>query len=217
MIHAKASAMAVALSLGLITPAQAEDWTGTYLTFGLSSASTDLHTRSTGASFPAGSTDDIAPFAAVGHDWARGNLTFGVVADIDLTGVAGYDADLVTSGKGFYGESDWFATFRGRVGAPVNDKLHVFASGGIAVTRAGGTNVGLFGSNNSDMQLLTGAAVGLGMEYALPAGGHLSIEYLYADFGRSDEIAAPPSPFVAPPGTVEPIISTVRVGYTLRF
>jgi outer membrane immunogenic protein len=205
------SAMAMALSLGLMTPADAEDWTGPYLTFGLSSASTNLRDAPETGDSLAETDEDIAPYVAAGYDWAYGNLTLGVLADVDLTGVD--NDDLVSSGKGFYGESDWFATFRGRVGMPVSEQVHVFASGGLALMRAGATGVDLFGARSSDSELLKGAVVGLGMEYSLSPGRLLSVEYLYADFEQSGEF------FSGGPvaGTVDPIVSAIRIGYTFRF
>ena len=206
------SAMAVGLALGLVTPAVAGDWTGVHLTFGLSNASTNMGATAGSAVFPNGGVSDHAPFAGIGYDKAFGNLTFGLVADVDLTGVDSYD-DMVSSGKGFYGESDWFATFRGRVGVPVNDDLHIFASGGLAVMKARGTAAVKLGPAVSDTDYLKGAAVGLGMEYSVTPTGHLTVEYLYADFEGSDLLGLPN----ASAGRLDPTVSTLRIGYTLRF
>jgi opacity protein-like surface antigen len=85
---------------------------------------------------------DVAPYAAFGYDWALGGFTLGVVADIDMTGTD--NSDMLSAGKGAYAESDWFATLRGRVGVAATEKVHVYASGGIAVLSAQSTSVDLF-------------------------------------------------------------------------
>ena len=201
----KISALAVALSLGLMTTVEAEEWTGAYLSFGLSNTAIDF--RSTApivtASDP-GRQDDWSPFVAGGYDWAHGNLTYGFVVDLDGADVS---QDIVTLGKGYAGESDWFATLRARVGMPVNDKMRVFASGGLAAMGVASTQSG-FGSG-SDYKTLTGAAAGVGMEYMLSPGRHLSLEYLHADFGETE--------FHNGSITREPTVDTIRLGYTLRF
>ncbi len=138
-------------------------------------------------------------------------MSFGVLADIDLTSI---EVDPVASGKGFFGEMDWFATIRGRVGVPVNDQMRIFASGGIAVMRANGTTVDLFNSTlDGGGETLTGAAVGLGMEYVLSPGRHLSAELLYADFGQSRTF----NETSVAPGSIDPVIQSVRLGYTFRY
>lgn len=208
------SAVATALALGMIAPAEAEDWTGGYLTFGISGTSFDMRENQTGASIPPFNTssDDVAPYVAAGYDWAYGNLTFGVVGDIDLGGAD--SSDLVSSGKGVYGESDWFATFRGRVGVPVNDLVHVYASGGLAVMRAGATGNDIFEpAREAGSQTLTGAVAGLGMEYQLSQGRHLSLEYLYPDFERSNPLFD--DGFAN--GTIDPNLSSIRLGLSFRF
>jgi outer membrane immunogenic protein len=204
------SALATALGLGLVAPAKAEDWTGLHLTFGISATNTQM--REEQPFFGLTSREDTtAPYAAIGYDWGQGNLSYGVVADLDLSSI---EVDPVTSGKGLFGEMDWFATFRGRVGVPVNDQLRVFASGGLAVMRAGGVSVNLFqGVTDGGKETLTGAAVGLGLEYALSPQGHLSAEYVYADFGQSGTF----NEATLLPGTLDPIVQTLRLGYTFRY
>lgn len=205
------SALATALALGLMTPADAEDWTGAHLTFGISASSTDMH-EDDGLSSPTSSGDDIAPYVAAGYDWAFNGVTLGVLGDFDFGGVE--NDDMLSQGKGLYGESDWFATLRARVGVPVGDRVQVYASGGLAWMRAGATGVDYFGTPiNADSQTLTGPVVGLGAEFALAPGRHLTVEAVYADFGESDRFDA--WPYVD--GTLDPIVTAVRVGFTFRF
>lgn len=205
------SALAVALSLGLVTTVEAEDWTGGYTTFGLSRSSIDLKELAFGSARENGGVD-VAPYAAFGYDWALGNFSLGVVADIDFSGTD--NSDLLSDGKGAYGEADWFATLRGRVGVAASERLHVYASGGIAMVETGSTSVDLIGGQTaSDSQSLKGKVAGLGLEYNLSPGRNLSIEYLHGEFDRSDSYF--PGPFFD--DTLAPVIDSLRVGYTMRF
>ncbi len=199
------SALALALSLGLVQTSEAEDWTGAHLTFGLTNTAIDFRSVTASGPTAGGADDDWSPYIAGGYDWAQGNLTFGFVADVDGVNAA---EDLLSGGKGFTGESDWFATLRARVGVPVSDQLHVYASGGIALMGVSSSSVSFFGTE-TDRKTLRGAAVGLGMEYMLSPGRHLSLEYLHADFGETE--------FNDGGITREPAVDSVRLGYTLRF
>ncbi|RYH95344.1 MAG: porin family protein, partial [Acetobacteraceae bacterium] len=182
----------------------AEDWTGAFLTFGVSETAIDYRSSTSGTPTEGGRQDDLSPYIAAGYDWAHGNLTFGVIADLDAAQVG---EDFVSGGKGYTGESDFFATLRARVGMQVGDQTRVFASGGIAALGVASSQSGFV--SGSEHQTLTGTAAGLGMEYMLSPGRHLSVEYLHADFGESD--------FHDGNVTREPAVDSVRVGYTLRF
>lgn len=141
-----------------------------------------------------------------------GTFTLGVVADLDFTGTD--NSDLLSAGKGDYAESDWFATLRGRVGMPAGEKLHLYASGGIATIHVGTTSVDFLGGRSAgEGRSVQGHVAGLGMEYNLSAGRNLSIEYLHGEFDRTPDLSD--SPFTA--DTVPPVVDTLRVGYTMRF
>lgn len=198
------SAVALGLSLGWISPVSADpqDWTGFYLTIGVGVAATDIGLNVADGTAAVGAPNDAAGYAAIGHDWALGDLTFGVLLDGDLT--RGSDLILL-EGKALFGESDWFATLRARVGAPLNDKLRVFASGGLAAINAEASLLGALGESRT----IKGRTYGLGFEYALSPGQHLSIEYLHADFGQAD--------FFDGNVQMNPSVDTLRVGFTLRF
>ncbi len=198
------SALAVALSLGLLTTAEAEEWTGPYLTFGVVAASADLNSSTETASSTGGDSSDTTAYAAVGYDWAVGGLTFGILADIDGLGATD---DVLTEGKGFSSEADWFATLRGRVGMPVTDQMQLYASAGVAFMGVSTQSVGLF--STTDRGSVKGTVVGIGMEQILSPGRHLSVEYLHADFDREF--------FHSGELVLEPVVNELRVGYTFRF
>jgi opacity protein-like surface antigen len=212
MVSRGISALAAALALGLVAPAAAEDWTGLSLTFGISATNGDLGEE---RPFFVGTTEvgEISPYAAVAYDWAAGDLTLGVVGDLELLQIE--SGDFLSAGKGFQGETDWFATLRGRVGMPLNDKIRVHASAGLALLRAGGQSNFILGpiADPAEAQVLTGTAVRVGMDYALSPKGALSVEYLYSDFGQSDDYNTDTSE----PGRLDPYHGSLRLGYTLRF
>jgi opacity protein-like surface antigen len=204
------SAMATALALGLVDPVAAEEWTGLYLTFGISSAATEMREDLVFGDRDV-SYDGFGPYVALGHDWAFGQLTLGVVGDIDFSGA---DQDPLTAGKGLYGEADWFATLRARVGVPVNDQLRVYGSAGVGTMRVGATGISLFDENlGSESDRVNGTVLGLGLEYAVTPGGHVSAEYLYGDFDES----RPFQDGSLIEGTLEPQVRALRLGYTMRF
>ena len=198
------SALAVALSLGLLTTAEAEDWTGLRLSFGLGNTAIDFRSVDGAGPSAAGRQDDWSPFLAVGYDWAFGDLTLGLTADVEGASV---HEDMLSVGKGFTGESDWFATLRARVGMPVNGRLHAYASGGFAAMGVFSEQFGFF--SGREHKTLTGVAAGVGMEYMLSPGRNLSLEYLHADFGETE--------FHDGAVTRNPAVDSVRLGYTLRF
>lgn len=221
------SVLAVALSLGTVTAGQAEDWTGANLTFGLSAASLDMRDRQVGGLLAAAGESlipaerDVSPYLAAGYDWRFGELTLGVVGDIDFTSVE--NGDLLSSGKGTYAEANWFATLRGKIGVPLNDQLRLTASGGVAMMRVDATHVDITGFSfetgyiysvqDVGSRTLTGPAVGLSLDYAVAPKRHLTVEYLYADFGQVDNFTGGGEG----DASISPIVSTVRMGYTFRF
>lgn len=210
------SALATALALGLMTPADADDWTGLHLTLGLSASSPNLGeaevTDNIFMSYSETSEHVYAPYIAGGYDWGFDGFTFGIVGDVDFGSVD--NGDAVSQGKGFYGESDWFATLRGRVGVPVGDAAQIYASGGLAWMRVGATGVPVFSAPAAaESQTLTGAAFGIGTEFVLSPGRHLTFEAVHADFDRSDVFL----PGTGASGTLDPKVTAFRVGYTLRF
>lgn len=205
------SALAVALTLGLMTPADAEDWSGLHLTFGLSRASTDMFQEV----FVTSRTlefSDAGPYAAVGYDWSNGNLVFGLVGDLDLSGAP--ESDLVTSGKGVTPDMDWFASVRGRVGTTVTEDVLLYVTGGVAFARVDANLRDFTGTvTGTESDKLQGTALGIGMEYALAPGRHLTLEVMQMDFGSSKRLFE--TSIVG--GRVEPEVQTVRLGYTWRF
>ena len=197
------SALALALGLELIGPAEADEWSGAHLTFGLAGSAADLRSATEQGIF--GAEDrDVGPYVAAGYDWDFGDFSLGLVADVQMTKA---DDLLILGGKGLFNESDWIASFRGRVGMAVNDDLHLFASAGVAMMRLHSTLI--MAAGGMENQVAQGVAAGLGMEYKLAPGRHLTLEFLHADFGATT--------FYDDGISVDPSADTLRVGYTFRF
>src|SRR5262249_51554105 len=90
--------------------------------------------------------------------------------------------------------TDWLYTLRGRIGVPVSSNLMAFATGGLALTRLGVSN--LFSDNVSNgaqpsalgsangSETKAGWVVGGGLEYALVKNWSIKAEYLFVKFGK---------------------------------
>lgn len=197
------SAIAVALCLGLVTAAEAEDWAESYVTVGVSSTALDLRLSNGSGPADAAVATDISPYLALGRDWNVENLTFGVLADID--GMSA-EQDYVIGGKNHFGDADLFATLRGRVGVPVHDSLRLFASAGLAWME---TSVKREPALDRDGGVQMGGVVGLGLDYALTPRHRVTLEYVHADFGAEQLFS----------GDIlqNPTVDALRLGLTLRF
>lgn len=122
--------------------------------------------------------------------------------------------DLSDSGS-FLGASgsykiDYFGTARTRFGY-VLDRHLLYATGGVAwmhdKTRLSGG-----GALTSTNQYSVGWVIGGGWEYAIDNHWSAKIEYLYADFDKTTDIAG-----TAAPRTFDGSISTVKAGVNYRF
>lgn len=203
MNSAAISVLATALALGLMTPAEADEWQGAYLTFGLGAAQTDMHSEFYAGEFGA-EDQDLGPYVALGYDWSFGDFSLGALVDLELINARD---DFFLDGKGIVHESDWFATLRGRVGVPVTDQVRVFASAGVAAM--GVRSISMSALPEVDGRIATGLATGIGLDYALSPGRHLTVEYLHANFGRESLYD----------GNVfaDPDINALRLGYVIKF
>ena len=138
--------------------------------------------------------------AQAGYNWQLGRWVAGIEGDLSylrLNGAASTDVQLApastsTAVISAYGNTNWMATLRPRVGWVANNWL-VYATGGVAVTgfsddfaltgvRAAGT---FFYQQSSHIENYpVGYAVGAGIETAITGRWSLKAEYLHVDFGR---------------------------------
>lgn len=197
-------------------PAPIYDWTGFYmgLNAGAAWASYDPLTSTTPDGIISGATGRVNAAGAnqsirslgfiggsqAGYNWQWGHLVTGIEADFDYLHVNGATVSpSVRLGPtsqvviGSYGDANWLATVRPRIGWAANNWLF-YATGGLAVTdinddftlTAGipaGANIMLqAGRINNDIE--AGYAVGGGIETGITDRLSLRVEYLHVDFGR---------------------------------
>ena len=117
-------------------------------------------------------TDPLDPTGAfgggqIGYNFQRGNIVFGVEADIQGSGVS-------DSGYGLKSSLDYFGSVRGRVGYTF-DRTLVYGTGGFGFGQV--TNEGL-------AETQTGWVVGAGAEYKITPAWSAKAEYQYFDLGR---------------------------------
>jgi outer membrane immunogenic protein len=131
---------------------------------------------------------------------------------------------------------DFFSTYRGRAGFLANERLLVYATGGLAVGRFKSDTSVVFGPNpgpglpvlagaahsGSDRSWRLGAVMGGGFEWAFADRWSLKAEYLYMTFQSFDY----DSPLTAPAGVapgyawktgVSPHEHLIRAGINYRF
>jgi outer membrane immunogenic protein len=220
-----ASASAADLAPYTKAPAIAQQvgkWTGFYIggnvgygwgSYGASNATGTIVTTN-GGSAPygfnavSGNGNGVTAGIQAGYNWQIEQTVLGIEADwqyLDSKASASNSAIAVPAfiGGNFSGSAsvstDWYATFRGRVGYAFGPAL-LYATGGIALaeTKLGANATGsiaasifppalgpLGSMNASDRAVLVGYAVGGGLEYALGAGWSVKGEYLHLGFGTN--------------------------------
>lgn len=161
--------------------------------------------------------------AQIGYNWQVSPVwILGLEADLQGADIKGSALSLYTTGLGFPFQTnaqqnvEWFGTLRARAGWLANDKLLLFATGGlaygavhedVALGRAGAGGGGGAGSTNSGFsidctngtanpcfvgsrtQILVGYAAGAGVEYAAWQNVTIKLEYLYVNLGSSNTTA----------------------------
>jgi outer membrane immunogenic protein len=137
-----------------------------------------------------------------GFNLQTNNLVYGLEVDFGAMRLRGSrlvsgtypGAGIILAGDAFsVGSSfdtDWLATFRGRVGWTMMPNLLVYGTGGLAVTRLSVANS--FADNvfsgavesASESRFKTGWTIGAGLEWAQSIDWTIKAEYLYIDFGK---------------------------------
>jgi outer membrane immunogenic protein len=220
--------------------------------FGAADATGTIVTSNGGSApygFDAGSGNGNGVTAGVqaGFNWQIGQTVLGIEADwqyIDSKASAANAAIAVPTfiGGNFSGSTtlstDWYATFRGRVGYAFGPAL-LYATGGLALAEtklsasASGSIVtsilppalGPLGTMSaSDRAVLVGYVAGGGLEYALGAGWSVKGEYLHMGFGTNgyDLTGSLQSPaglagVIATHVDFKPSFDIARVGMNYRF
>jgi outer membrane immunogenic protein len=111
----------------------------------------------------------------IGYNVQRGNIVFGLEADIQGADITATDA------FGYTSKLDWFGTVRGRVGYTVGQAL-IYGTGGFAYGNVNNTGWG------SETQ--TGWVAGGGVEYKFNPSWSAKAEYQYLDLDATDAAGA---------------------------
>lgn len=194
-----------------------------------------------------GRGDGVTAGIQAGYNWQVEQMVLGIEADWQYfnskagTGNSAIAVPVFIGGN-FNGNTsistDWYATFRGRVGYAFGPAL-LYVTGGIAladtkvaasatgsiVTALFPLALGPLGSMNaSDSAVLIGYAVGSGFEYALGAGWSVKGEYLHMGFGTKSynltgslQSSAGLTAVIATHVDVKPSFDIARVGVNYRF
>jgi outer membrane immunogenic protein len=126
---------------------------------------------------PSDSADNFLTPPKIGFNYQSGPFVVGVEGDVRRRGVdfiGAYGLDL----SNFRNEQGWIGTLRPRAGVAAENWLF-YGTGGIAYSTGDETRF------TAGAQPRTGWTVGGGVEYAPAKQWSLGLEYLYADFGKS--------------------------------
>jgi outer membrane immunogenic protein len=131
----------------------------------------------------------------LGYNWMlTPNFVAGLVADIQASGMKASGSNVVTpclscatSTQTNSVETDWFGTFRAKLGLAQNNWLF-YATGGLAYgqVKSSGIWAANIGVNyaGSVSSTRAGWAAGAGVDYGLTPNWTVGVEYLYVDLGR---------------------------------
>lgn len=245
----------------LKAPAQPGNWTGFYIggnvgygwgRYDASNATGTIVNVNGGSGIygfnvPSGNGNGVTAGIQAGYNWQIEQAVLGIDADWQYlnskagTGNAAIAVPVFIGGN-FSGSTsvstDWYATFRGRVGYAFGPAL-LYATGGLALadTKVGANATGsivtalvppalgpLGSMNASDSAVLIGYAVGGGVEYALGAGWSVKGEYLHMGFGTkgynlTGSLQAPAgvTAAIASHVDIKPSFDIARIGVNYRF
>jgi outer membrane immunogenic protein len=185
-----------------------------------------------------------------GYNWQNDNLVVGLEIDFGAlrlkgsrqgSGIYPVGFGLIAGGGNAYAvgssfDTDWLATFRGRVGWTIMPNLLAYGTGGLALTRltvansfSDNVNAAINGvvipgafESASESKLKTGWVIGAGLEWAQSSDWTIKAEYLYIDFGKVTATGLITHPF--PPGYGQGISTSsdltaqvARIGINRRF
>jgi outer membrane immunogenic protein len=225
-------------------PALVQSWTGFYLgaNVGWAWANDDVTWTGNPAGFGGGFTpilnaagtgaidsDGVTAGVQAGFNYQISSIVLGVEADLNYTDLSGSrtvvlppPAALGTFATSTF-ESNWLATFRGRIGVLVAPSLLAYVTGGLAIADVSTSDLGFFTaplSTNAAAidEVRAGWTIGGGLEWAFASNWSAKLEYLYVDLGTVSTTSA---------NTVIPIATIlhehdikehlVRVGVNYRF
>jgi outer membrane immunogenic protein len=158
--------------------------------------------------------------ATLGWNYQIGQLVLGIEGDYDWQNLRGSSntgvCTLAASGGALSGcatSSNWYGTFRGRLGYAM-DRIMVYATAGGAVSDIKASTAAQSWSSNTEL----GWAAGAGIEGAITDNLTAKVEYLFTDYGNGSCTTASCSlNGAANTGNVKFYENMVRVGLNYKF
>jgi len=179
----------------LITPAfaqDAQDWAGRY--YGASIGFVNGTSNHSWIGTPAGVDVDVSGGTiglTYGHNYQGQNTVYGYEIDLSASDADGFliggITPCITSGEACSSQLDALATFRARIGVPLQNGFLPYATGGLALGKVQATaDLGACGFTGdcSLSEWMFGYTFGVGIEKLFNNGWSAKAEYLYVDFGR---------------------------------
>ena len=149
-----------------------------------------------------------------GGNYQMGNVVLGLEGDIEGGSIKGDWRDVLVGGAGDT-QINVQGSLRGRFGLAV-DRTLFYGTGGLAVAEVKHTYSNLLtGINETSSSVRAGWTAGAGIEIALTPNILARVEYRYTDYGMSRYDSVTSFPGLS--GTMEPKLSTIRVGAAYRF
>jgi outer membrane immunogenic protein len=200
----------------IVSPAY--NWSGFYLGLNTGYGFGDS-TWSTPAS-SSFAVDGAMAGATLGANYQIGQLVLGIEGDYDWQNVRGSQTSGVcalgggnVAVSGCATSSNWYGTFRGRVGYAM-DRILLYATAGGAVTDVRASTANQSWASNTEL----GWAAGAGIEGAITDNLTAKIEYLFTDYSSGACTAASCSiNGAANTGSIKFSESMVRAGLNYKF
>jgi outer membrane immunogenic protein len=189
----------------VVSPAY--NWSGFYIGLNTGYGFGDSTWSAPGFTSGSFSVDGAMAGATLGWNYQIGQLVLGIEGDYDWQNVRGTSGALCGSCDT---ASNWYGTFRGRVGYAM-DRIMVYGTAGGAVTDIKASAAALPWATTTQL----GWAAGGGIEGAITDNLTAKIEYLFTDYGTATGLCTVASCFGT--GDVKFSESMVRAGLNYKF
>ena len=196
----------------------AYNWSGFYLGLNTGYGFGDSTWTAPGFSSGSFTVNGAMAGATLGWNYQIGQLVLGIEGDYDWQNVRGSNTSacsLANTGGALSGcdtASNWYGTFRGRVGYAM-DRIMIYGTAGGAVSDIKASTAAQSWSSNTKL----GWAAGAGIEGAITDNLTAKVEYLFTDYGNSTCAAASCTLGVAVSPSVKYNESMVRAGLNYKF
>jgi len=188
----------------------AYNWSGFYigLNTGYGFGDSTWDSSILGASSGSFAVDGAMAGRTLGWNYQIGQLVLGIEGDYDWQNVRGSAPNCGGLGVSCDTASNWYGTFRGRVGYAM-DRIMIYGTAGGAVSDVKVSSSALPWTSNTEL----GWAAGAGIEGAITDNLTAKVEYLFTDYGSTNCTVAS----CGGTGTVKFDESMVRAGLNYKF